>query len=75
MSVEYDFSSDESILLAESIELKRKMLYRLEDEGILVYDTNARVSDEPITPTIKLKSTTSPKRKKIKPRGLDYGTN
>ncbi|OMJ87923.1 hypothetical protein SteCoe_10247 [Stentor coeruleus] len=75
MSVEYDFSSDESILITESNEIKRRILYRLEDEGILVYDTNARVSDEPILPAIKLKSTISPNKKNKKSRGLDYDTH
>lgn len=74
MSVECEFSGDEDTDITESIEIRRKMLYRREDDGILVYDSNSRISDEPILPLLNLRSAMNLKTKKVKSRGIDYGS-
>ena len=68
MSVECEFSGDENQTTSDSSELKRKILFRYENEGILVYDSSARISDEPIETVQNTKKSihTRIKKKKFK---------
>jgi hypothetical protein len=73
MSIEDEFSGDDQKNTSDSHENNRNLLYRYEYEGVLVYDSNARISDEPIelVPQLKFKKPS----KFLKPRHKqeDYG--
>ena len=49
MSSDYEFSGDENPTGSDSSDVKKNQMYRLELDGILVYDSYARISDEPIS--------------------------
>lgn len=74
MSVEGEFSEGEDHKVLDSCEIKRNMLYRREQDGILVYDSLARISDEPITQVARLNSNANIKIKKPKFKGIEYGS-
>ena len=73
MSVECEFSGDENQTTSDSSELKRKILFRYENEGILVYDSSARISDEPIETVQNTKKSIHTRIKKKSSKETDYG--
>ena len=73
MSVDCEFSGDEDFVSFNSSEPKSNYLYRYEQGGILVYDSSARLSDEPIQSQEKQTFQNNVKTKKSKTKYQDYG--
>jgi cytosolic carboxypeptidase protein 2/3 len=72
MSIDCEFSGDENSPILDYPDSKSSYLYRHEQGGILVYDSSARISDEPI-----LASDAHPRprdrQKRAKTKVFDYG--
>ena len=74
MSSDYEFSGDENPTGSDSSDVKKNQMYRLELDGILVYDSYARISDEPISQAQRIQPKLIQRVKKNKPKDLDYGS-
>lgn len=73
MQSDSEFSGNEVEEVSQSIDLKKNPLYRIELEGILVYDSCARISDEPILRFQYFRTKPFQKSRKNKQKGLEYG--